>query len=393
MNIISLSIPIFFLLIGVELLVAWIQRVSVYRFNDSINDLSTGILNQVLGVFTGAARVAIYAALYAHLRVYTFEEGAWWTWVVALLGVDIGYYWFHRHSHLINAMWSAHVVHHQSEEYNLSVALRQSALEPLFSIWYRLPLALIGIDPVTFVTANAINTLYQFWVHTRLIKRLGPLERFMTTPSHHRVHHGRNPKYLDRNYSGMFIVWDKLFGTFQVEEEEPAFGITKPLASWDPVYANLQHPMRVLEQAAGYSLQDKLLVWWYGPSWRQPEPPEPDYDAKYDARGPKGSNLYVGVHFLGAIAATLGMLFTSLGLGWNLALAAFVTWTLVNVGAVFERRTWLIPSELARLVFAAGLGGLLVGPLAAAGVGLLALGSAAALAWLKRAPAGSMALV
>ncbi|MCB9745815.1 MAG: sterol desaturase family protein [Alphaproteobacteria bacterium] len=383
MDIISLSIPIFFLLIGVELAVSFVKGVTVYRFNDSINDLSTGILNQVLAVFTGGARIAIYAALYEHARLFTLPEGAWWTWVIALVGVDIGYYWFHRHSHEINAMWSAHVVHHQSEEYNLSVALRQSALEPLFSIWYRLPLAILGLDVVTFVTANAINTLYQFWVHTRLIKRLGPLEWFMTTPSHHRVHHGRNPKYLDRNYSGMFIVWDRLFGTFQVEEEEPAFGITKPLASWDPVYANLQHPIRVLQQAEGLTGLDRLLIWWHGPAWGNPPPPEPDYARKYDAKGPKGSSAYVFVHFLGAIAATLFMLFTDMGLAWNLALAGFITWTLVDIGAVFERRPWLIPAEAARMVFAAAIVGLLAGPLAAAAVGVLALGSALALARLK----------
>ncbi|MCB9760701.1 MAG: sterol desaturase family protein [Alphaproteobacteria bacterium] len=385
MDIISLSIPAFFVLIGVELVAARLRGRKVYRFNDSINDLSCGILNQLGAVFSGAARVAIYAAVYHVARVWEMPADAWWTWVIAIVGVDFTYYWFHRHSHEINAMWAAHIVHHQSEEYNLTVALRQSTLEPIFSIWYRLPLAILGIDPLTFATANALNTLYQFWVHTRLVGKLGPLEWVFTTPSHHRVHHGRNPKYLDRNYSGFLILWDRLFGTFQEEEEEPAYGITTGLGSWNPVYANLQYPIQVMQQAATLVGLDKVLVWWHGPSWGWPPADEPDYDRKYDATGRSGVNAYVLVQFIGTVGGVLYLLFAAMPFVEQLAVTGLVTWALVDFGALFERRRWAPFSEALRLSATTVVLGTLGPPGVLGGLVALVL-SVLWLGWLTRRP-------
>ena len=150
------------------------------------------------------------------------------------LGVDCAYYWFHRIAHEYNAPWAGHVVHHSSEDYNLAVALRQGTFQGLFSWVFYLPLALLGFPPAWFAAMTSFDLLYQFWIHTRAIGKLGPLEWVLNTPSHHRVHHARNPKYLDKNYAGTLIIWDRMFGTFQAEEEEPVYGLTKPLEQLEP---------------------------------------------------------------------------------------------------------------------------------------------------------------
>ena len=232
MNLIAMAIPGFFILIGVELLVARIRGAPVYRFSDSIADLGCGVVQQVGGAARKFLTFGLYVAIYNYLRVADIPY-TWWGWTLAFIGVDFAYYWFHRLSHEINFMWAAHVVHHQSEEYNLTVALRQSVVQGLFSFWFYLPLAVLGVPPLMYATMSSINTLYQFWIHTRLIGRMGWLEHIINTPSHHRVHHGQNPKYIDKNHAGTLIIWDKLFGTFQVEQEEPIYGVTEPVASWN----------------------------------------------------------------------------------------------------------------------------------------------------------------
>ena len=207
--------------------------------------------------------------------------GKWLAAIVLFLGVDCAYYWFHRIAHEYNAPWAGHVVHHSSEDYNLAVALRQGTFQGLFSWVFYLPLALVGFPPAWFAAVSSFDTLYQFWIHTRLIGKLGPLEWVFNTPSHHRVHHARNPKYLDKNYAGTLIIWDRMFGTFQAEEEEPVYGLVKPLNSWNPLWANL-HVWNDLFRDAWLAPRwsDKLRIWFMPPGWRpeglppNPSPPE-----------------------------------------------------------------------------------------------------------------------
>ncbi len=191
---IVVAIPVFFALIGVELIVARWQGRSVYRLNDSVSDLSCGIVQQLVGVAFKTALFAGYIGVFENHRLLQIQVQSTAAWVVCFVGVDFLYYWFHRKSHEINALWAAHVVHHQSEEYNLAVALRQGAFQQGFSWIFYLPLALVGFPPLMFLTLSSFNTLYQFWIHTRTIDRLRPLEWVFNTPSNHRVHHARNPK-------------------------------------------------------------------------------------------------------------------------------------------------------------------------------------------------------
>ena len=357
MEYIVLSIPLFFLLMGVELAwSAWTGR-HVYRLNDFIANLGCGIGSQVVGAFTKALIFAAYLWAFDHLRLFTLPTTAL-TGIVAFLLVDLLYYWFHRLSHEVNFLWAAHIVHHQSEEYNLSVALRQSWWQGLFSWWFYLPLAVLGIHPLIIVTVGAFNTLYQFWIHTKAIDRLGPAEAVFNTPSHHRVHHGSDPKYIDRNHAGTLIIWDRLFGTFQREEEEPVYGITTPLASWDPVKANFHYWGDLFALARRSSGLDKIRVFLKPPGWR-PEvlggyegPRQKDRLTyrKFDTAVPKAVRTHVAVQFLILLVVTTFFLFqqAKLDVWMQWAVAAQIIWWVMDLGLLLEGRRWAAASEAVR---------------------------------------------
>jgi alkylglycerol monooxygenase len=381
-NFIALAIPLFFVLIGVELLVARAQRKSVYRFDDAIVDLSCGIGQQVTGPFYLAILAIPYAWVYEHGRLVTFAEGSPWPWVIGFFGVDLAYYWWHRWTHEMNLGWTTHVVHHQSEEYNLAVALRQS-LSSAWSGWpFYLPLAVLGVPPLVFVTHSALNTLYQFWIHTETIRKLGPIEWVMNTPSHHRVHHAINPRYLDKNYAGVLIIWDRMFGSFIEETEEAVYGTVKPLASFDPLWANV-HWAWVLAQDTVASRS--LRVWFARPGWRPPGlehlQPEPraqapsgppareitrDQQIKYQPRGVPGVAPYVALQFLPVAVATTWIVWVeqTAPLGSLVGPSAWVLLTTFVWGGLFESRRWALPLELARLAAGAALAQAYGAPLA-----------------------------
>lgn len=220
-NPIVLSIPVFFVLIGIELLVERFTQQKLYRLPDAISNISCGITSQLSGLFLKIFGIGVYQFLFEKFAFFTMDNTTWWYWVALFLLVDFAYYWAHRMSHEVNLFWGGHVVHHQSEEYNLSVALRQSSLQVVWTFAFNLPIALLGFQPLDFVLVAAFNTLYQFWIHTETIGKLPRwIEFIFNTPSHHRVHHGRNPKYIDKNHAGSLIIWDRIFGTFQQEEEK-----------------------------------------------------------------------------------------------------------------------------------------------------------------------------
>lgn len=356
---IALSIPVFFFLIGIELLFDIKQRRELYRLNDSITNISLGIGQQVTGIFVKTAVMAGYLFLFDHYRFITIPSTLL-NWVLLFIGVDFFYYWFHRASHEINFLWAAHIVHHQSENYNLSVALRQSWLQGLFSWVFYLPLALVGFDPIMFLTISSFNTLYQFWIHTQMIKTMGPLEWILNTPSHHRVHHGSNPKYIDKNHAGTLIIWDRLFGTFQEEEEEVVYGITKPLKSWNPVWANIHYWNELYSiSTKTNSWYDKIRVFLKSPGWHPAElggfqqPPEVDAKRfyKYDIKN-NGSNVwYVLFQFVFALLLAVLMLFKgSIMDTWQLLLVGlYIIFTLVMCGGILEKRVWNYQSEMVRI--------------------------------------------
>lgn len=366
---ITYAVPVFFLLMGVELVVALVQHKHCYRFHDSINDLSCGMTEQLVGIFLKGLLFAGYLGTYSYatrtginlvdVQSYT-PGGKWLAAIVLFLGVDCAYYWFHRIAHQYNAPWAGHVVHHSSEDYNLAVALRQGTFQGLFSWVFYLPLALLGYPPSWFAAMSSFDTLYQFWIHTRTIGRLGPLEWVLNTPSHHRVHHARNPKYLDKNYAGTLIIWDRMFGTFQAEEEEPVYGLTKPLNSWNPLWANL-HVWHDLFRDAWLAPRwiDKIRIWIMPQGWRpeglppNPVPPEVTRRTviRYDTKLPRALNVYALLHFVAALLLAVGLLVAGKSLRPHelVVLAALVLWAVLNIGGIFDHRRWALPSELVRL--------------------------------------------
>lgn len=359
-NYIALSIPVFFLLIAIELAYATWKGLRLYRLNDAVTNISLGIGQQVTGVFMKGALFAGYLWLYNHARLFDIPAN-WLTWALLFLGVDFFYYWFHRMSHEVNALWAAHIVHHQSEEYNLSVALRQSWFQSAFSWVFYLPLAVAGFNPIMFVTISSFNTLYQFWIHTRTIGKLGPLEWVLNTPSHHRVHHASDPKYIDKNHAGTLIIWDRLFGTFIEENEEPVYGITTQLNSWNPIWANL-HYWRDLFSLSSRSKKwaDKLRVFVAPPGWHPAElggyqpPKEIDKSRyhSYDIDLSKAIHLYIVVNFSVALATSVLLLFNDLKwpMAAKLACGTYSIWTIANLGGLFEGRQWVVASEFARCI-------------------------------------------
>jgi sterol desaturase/sphingolipid hydroxylase (fatty acid hydroxylase superfamily) len=363
-RLIALAVPFFFVLIAGELALARAKRRSLYRFGDAIADLGCGMLQQVLLVFLAGSAIALYQWLYEHARIVTWSSPVA-PWVLAVLGVDFLYYWWHRLSHEVNLLWAAHVVHHQSEDYNLAVALRQAILTSYTAAPFFAPLALLGVPPVVFATANAVSTLYQFWIHTELVGKLGWLEEWLNTPSHHRVHHAINPQYLDKNYGAILIVWDRMFGTFEREDERCVYGLVKPFASYNPVWAQVQ-PLVALASASFRARRpmDKLRVWFASPAWRpEGEPPYPGVEdgsyvrrPKYDPVASRGMRAYVTVQFAIAVALTTALMFVQRDAPMPL-LALGVAFVLVTLGVsagLLESRPWARHLEAVRLAVALG---------------------------------------
>ena len=405
MDYIALAIPLFFLLMGIELAWSAYTHRKVYRFNDFVANMGCGIGSQIVGAFTKAGIFAVYLAVYDNWRLFTLENSVL-TWIVTFLLIDMLYYWFHRLSHEINFLWAAHIVHHQSEEYNLSVALRQSWWQGLFSFWFYVPVALLGVHPITIVTVGAFVTLYQFWIHTKALGKLGPLEWLFNTPSHHRVHHGSDPKYIDRNHAGTLIIWDKLFGTYQEEEEEPTYGITTPLNSWDPLTANFHYwgdLFRWAKQARNW--KDKVRFFLKPPGW-MPEymggsqaPKEVDHAnyRKYDTTANTRTVAYVAVQFTALLVITTFFLFQQEKLGdvrkWTTA-GLIVIWVM-DLGLLLEGgRRWVRLAEVFRILALAALllvsTDLLQGTVATAGIVLLTALSLFGLWWSDRPQAGAL---
>ena len=261
-----IAIPIFALLIALE---SWfIKRENRESFDrkDMWTNIFLGFGSVIFGALFGLATSLFYLAAY-NFAPYKMPMNAWWTWTLLLFIDDFVYYWFHRFSHEMRFFWNFHVVHHSSNKYNLSVAVRQSWFSGIAHWIFYIPVALLGFPFWAFVTMHGLNLLYQFWIHTERISTLGFLEYFLNTPSHHRVHHGVNNPYLDKNYAGIFIIWDKMFGTFVDEKEEVKYGIIKPLTTYNLLWINLHGWVETFEAMRGRrTLRGKLRCLFGAPA-------------------------------------------------------------------------------------------------------------------------------
>jgi sterol desaturase/sphingolipid hydroxylase (fatty acid hydroxylase superfamily) len=403
MNPIVFAIPVFLLTILLEAWIAHRRGVAAYDTADALTSLHLGVISQVVGLFTKLAMLGIYTAVWTHYRFTTLPDNSVLVWVLALLFYDLCYYWVHRFDHEVAVMWASHVVHHSSEFYNLSTALRQTSSGWLLGWIFYLPMALCGISPLVMVGVGLIDLLYQYWVHTEMVGRLGWLDRVFVTPSNHRVHHGQNDYCIDRNYGGILILWDRLFGTFTDErdDEKIIYGVRTPLRSLNPLWGNVHYYIdlwRDMQQVKG--LRKKLYV-WFGPPGAWTGEPLPHFEPADFQRFETRVSATVGGYGMLQFALLVPCISHLIAIAPRLELfelsqyAALIVLSTVSVGALLEGRHFARRIEQLRAI-GCGLAFALLpqwfgfdAPMVLrAAVLLLMLGSAA---WLEKSAASQAA--
>lgn len=342
----------FFLLIFIEQIVFLIKKRRItFRTNDGIVSVSAGVISALPNFLLRDIQVLTFEWIYNRYLIYEIPFDSAWAYILSFLFIDMMYYWFHRAAHEINIFWASHQTHHSSEEYNLTSALRQSVFQTYISWAFYLPLALF-VRPSIFLIHSHMNLVYQFWIHTNAIDNIGPLEYILNTPSHHRVHHGRNPYCIDKNYAGVLIIWDRIFGTFEAEkkDEELAYGLVHPIKTFDPIYIQIFHFKFILKKAwKADSWSKKFGILFKGPGW-QPGTgrlgdrnalPKVKYPIKpFNVEISKWLNFYVAFHFaLVMIAFTSFANFSSeFPVYLTSAGIFFILFSLTSFGYIFDAK-------------------------------------------------------
>jgi sterol desaturase/sphingolipid hydroxylase (fatty acid hydroxylase superfamily) len=271
-NLIYYAIPFFIVTVLIESIILFKKQPRNVEFKDTFASISMGIGNVISNLLSKLLVVFIITFLYENYRLTTIPF-AWWSWLLILVADDFCYYWAHRVGHESRFFWASHIVHHSSQKYNLSTALRQTWTGGFFSFIFYLILPILGFHPLMIFTQMSISLLYQYWIHTELIHKMPRwFEAIFNTPSHHRVHHGSNPLYLDRNHAGIFIIWDKLFGTFQPElaEEKVIYGLTSNIETYNPIKIAFHEWKTVFKDAftAKTTFRNKLNYFIKPPGWK-----------------------------------------------------------------------------------------------------------------------------
>jgi len=389
MELILTAVPFFFLLIGLELAYGIARGRNTYRINDSINSISLGSLSRLQGLVILGFSASIYEFVVARYQLTQLPDDEAWVWLSCFVLYDLAYYWKHRLGHEVALFWGSHVAHHQSEDFNLGTALRQTSIDFHGFLFY-LPFFVLGYPAEILFTVVSLNLIYQFWVHTEHVPKLGPLEWLFVTPSNHRVHHARNKIYVDRNYGGVFIIWDRLFGSFQEElrEEPVVFGLRKPLNSWNPLWANIHVYWRLLlDLFALPGIKNKLKLLFEPPGWRAEEKTTrcklaaeaADLSARFDPKISRFIEVYTLIQFLLTVVFSLSLLLAAPSLDSILVGVAVTAlcFSFFVHGAALEGRDQALTLEIVRLVFLIPL--LLLLSLNAAITGVLIFNSVAAL--------------
>ncbi|EGG17176.1 SUR2-type hydroxylase/desaturase catalytic region-containing protein [Cavenderia fasciculata] len=367
---ITISIPFFLILTLIEFIYSIVRKKKMdYTITDSIGSFSTGLTTVILdklvpGTLAKSLEFICVIYIYKHHRLLTVDEDSKLASLACLVLVDFGYYWFHRLAHEINVLWSSHSTHHSSELYNLTTALRQNAFQPYVSWVFYLPLGFF-MPPGIFFFHKQFNTISQFWIHTKYIPKLGAIEWIFNTPSHHRVHHGRNPKYLDKNYAGLLIVWDRMFGTFQEEEEEVFYGLVEPINSFDPTWVQFHNLFKVYEKAGTMkTFGDKMKAIFYGPGWYPglprlgdnnlcPIPKESEKQGRVGYSLPGFMGLYIFIQFLLVSLGSLVLMVVfekQLGHQNISIMLTFLYISFTTIGSISSRKEYAMIFELTRLI-------------------------------------------
>lgn len=361
-NFILWALPFFLISIIAELIHNYIKKGGEdFNFEDSITNLNLGVGSQAIGALSKSVLVMLFMWVWENFRITTIAP-TWYSTVICIILFDYIYYWAHRWGHELNIFWGAHIVHHQSEEYNLTVALRQSWFHNFLAFPLFLPMPLLGFDPISIAAAAGIVTLYQYWIHTKAIDRMPKwFEAIFNSPTHHRVHHAINKQYLDHNYAAMFILWDKFHGTFIEEKEEPIYGITTPLSSWNSVWANFHFYVEMWQGSKQLkTVKEKLALIFRGPEYlgkllgQVSEAGSKSHLQlkKYRTEIPLHMKIYVGLqlallaYFLTAYMGE----FQNLTVFYQFAFFFLFCLSTLSSGAIMENKPWFYIVEIARIL-------------------------------------------
>ncbi|WP_026777664.1 sterol desaturase family protein [Polaribacter sp. Hel_I_88] len=268
-DLIHYAIPFFVATVILEIILTVKVKLEDYEFKDAGTSIIMGLGNVFIGIFTKIMILAVFLFLYK-FRFFTIPF-AWWAWVILLFVEDFCYYWFHRISHESRLFWASHVVHHSSQKYNLSTALRQTWSGSFYTFIFWFPLIIIGFHPIMVLVQMSISLIYQYWIHTELIDKMPKwFEYIFNTPSHHRVHHATNPQYLDRNHAGIFIIWDRLFKTFEPEVEKPVYGLVVNINTYNPIKIAFLEWIHMLKDVwySKTTLKNKFKYLIKPPGWK-----------------------------------------------------------------------------------------------------------------------------
>lgn len=366
MNVYIWVAPFVFALIAAEFIYCLIKKNGYYSFQDSLMGLGTMAIAQCVNLAVAVAVLYSYDFIYQNFAFFHFEPTLM-HYLLGYIGVDFLFYWFHRAGHRINILWAAHVPHHSAEELNYAVALRASFTQRAASFLFYWPLALLGFSTDLVLTLVAINLVFQLLPHTRVIPKLPTwIDSWLNTPYHHRMHHAANPIYWDKNYGGTFIIWDKLFGTYVDETEEPYYGVTIHPASWDPTYLNA-HWFHVLwkDMWAAKTLREKFLIWFKPPGWRPSHLPPYDKEpaksaatqVKFQTQALAKSNPYLIGQLIPIFAMVIfiGKDNSPTSFLEKLIISALIWFGVTLWGAILQSKRWVFRTEAFRIVLTAAV--------------------------------------
>jgi alkylglycerol monooxygenase len=357
----GLIIPVLILLTLLEYGVSRYKKQEVYSLADTLVNASCGLLERLFDFFFVVFLYFLFDFFFHHVAPWQIPANPW-TWILALLVGDFLAYWHHRLSHEINFFWAAHIVHHQSEELNMTTVFRVSAFAVINRTFFWIWMPILGFSPIVATSVIVFIGLYQFVTHTRLVGKLGVLEYFLVTPSHHRVHHARNEKYIDKNYGHVFIFWDKLFGTFEPEEEEPEYGIITGFESSSPYWAYFSYWSTLFRRARQASnWKNKVKLFLMPPAWENEDVPHLPYTVPLDQYGNrKKYRLWLpfklGAYVTSSLVGILGVFIFLLTEGAELdtplkiLFAVLLACSLVPLGPLMEQKEWGVKAEFVRLL-------------------------------------------
>lgn len=357
LNYLAFAIPAFFIFLYLEYLLALrLKRPEVFKYESSISNISIGIAERLLNLLISASFYNLFYWVYQHCAVLSIPN-TWWVWGLLILTTDLVWYWYHRLGHQVNFLWAAHIVHHQSEEFNLTVSARITVFQALIRNTFWCVIPLIGFHPAMVITILVVHGAYSFFTHTQLIGKLGWLEHIFITPSLHGVHHASDEKYLDKNFGDVFVFWDKLFGTFQREEEAPKYGLTHPVKSYSFLWQHFHYYLEILEACKRANGTKARLNIIFGNPATLDQGIRPELEKKYLQHKASYSYRFKFRAYLNfQLLLCIGLLtfitaaYTHLGFVDKWFIISFVLLSLVNCGALLEQRRWIYYLEYSRLV-------------------------------------------